>query len=143
MIRLFHLYLITGGMPAAVQTYIDTKDLIQVESVQKGILTLYRQDIQEYNPGKELRVNELFDLIPSELNSSNKRFILKNFMRMPWLRNCIATDGTSIISTISRRVSWIFFLNVMLKLFRWKLSRANIMHGITPFRMCWKMLNMV
>lgn len=87
MMRLFHLYLITGGMPAAVQTYIDTKDLIQVESVQKGILTLYRQDIQEYNPGKELRVNELFDLIPSELNSSNKRFVLKNLHDNARFRN--------------------------------------------------------
>jgi len=78
MMRLFHLYLITGGMPAAVQSYIDTRDFIQVESVQKDILALYRQDIQNYNPGKELRINELFELIPSELNSPNKRFVLKD-----------------------------------------------------------------
>jgi len=78
MMKLFHLYLIVGGMPAAVQTYLDTQDFVQVEQRQKEILDLYRKDIKEYNPGHELQVNEIFDLIPSELNAMNKRFILKD-----------------------------------------------------------------
>lgn len=78
MMKLFHLYLITGGMPAPVQTYIDTRDFVQVEEKQKEILSLYRQDIKNYNPGRELSINEIFELIPSELNAMNKRFVLKN-----------------------------------------------------------------
>lgn len=78
MMKLFHLYLITGGMPAPVQTYIDTEDFVQVEARQKEILDLYKQDIASYNPGRELQVNEIFDLIPSELNAQNKRFIIKD-----------------------------------------------------------------
>jgi len=78
MMKLFHLYLIIGGMPAPVQTYIDTEDFIQVEASQKAILDLYKKDIADYNPGRELQVNEIFDLIPSELNAQNKRFIMKN-----------------------------------------------------------------
>lgn len=78
MMKLFHLYLIVGGMPAPVQTYIDTQDFVQVESRQKEILDLYRKDIKEYNPGRELQINEIFDLIPPELNAMNKRFILKD-----------------------------------------------------------------
>lgn len=78
MMKLFHLYLIVGGMPAPVQTYIDTQDFVQVEARQKEILDLYRKDIKEYNPGRELQVNEIFDLIPAELNEMNKRFILKD-----------------------------------------------------------------
>lgn len=78
MMKLFHLYLIIGGMPAPVQTYIDTDDFLQVESIQKAILDLYKKDIADYNPGRELQVNEIFDLIPSELNAQNKRFIMKN-----------------------------------------------------------------
>lgn len=78
MMKLFHLYLITGGMPAPVQTYLDTHDFVQVEARQKEILALYRKDIQDYNPGRELVVNEIFDLIPPELNAMNKRFVLKD-----------------------------------------------------------------
>jgi len=78
MMKLFHLYLITGGMPAPVQTYLDTRDFVQVETRQKEILDLYRKDIKEYNPGRELAINEIFDLIPSELNAPNKRFVMKD-----------------------------------------------------------------
>jgi len=78
MMRLFHMYLIIGGMPAPVQTYLDTKDYVRVEAKQKGILALYKLDIKNYNPGRELQINEIFDLIPPELNAPNKRFILKD-----------------------------------------------------------------
>lgn len=78
MMKLFHLYLITGGMPAPVQTYLDTRDFVQVEARQKEILALYKKDIQDYNPGRELVINEIFDLIPPELNAMNKRFIMKD-----------------------------------------------------------------
>lgn len=78
MMKLFHLYLIVGGMPSPVQTYIDTEDFVQVEARQKEILDLYKLDIANYNPGRELQINEIFDLIPSELNAQNKRFIMKN-----------------------------------------------------------------
>lgn len=78
MMKLFHLYLIIGGMPAPVQAYLDTHDFVQVEARQREILDLYRKDIQDYNPGRELVVNEIFDLIPPELNAANKRFIIKD-----------------------------------------------------------------
>lgn len=78
MMKLFHLYIIVGGMPAVVQKYVDTNDLVQVERLQKDILSLYKRDIGQYNKGKQLVVNEIFDLIPSELNAQNKRFVFKN-----------------------------------------------------------------
>lgn len=77
MMSLFELYLIIGGMPAAVSTYIDTKNLRKVLSEQQAIITLYKQDISKYDKENKLYLNEIFDLIPSELNAKNKRFILK------------------------------------------------------------------
>lgn len=77
MLSLFELYLIVGGMPAAVKTYIDTKNLRNVFNEQQAILTLYKQDISKYDKETKLYLNEIFDLIPSELNAKNKRFILK------------------------------------------------------------------
>ena len=78
LIRLFNLYLIVGGMPAAVQTYVDTNDLQRVLLEQQSILTLYRRDIARYDPDDKLYINDIFELIPSELNAKNKRFILKD-----------------------------------------------------------------
>ena len=78
LIRLFNLYLIIGGMPQAVQTYVDTNDLQRVLLEQQAILTLYRKDIARYDPDNKLYINDIFELIPSELNAKNKRFILKN-----------------------------------------------------------------
>ena len=78
LIRLFNLYLIVGGMPAAVQTYVDTNDLQRVLLEQQAILTLYSKDIARYDPDDKLYINDIFELIPSELNAKNKRFILKD-----------------------------------------------------------------
>ena len=78
LIRLFNLYLIVGGMPAAVQTYVDSNDLQRVLLEQQAILTLYRKDIARYDPDNKLYINDIFELIPSELNAKNKRFILKD-----------------------------------------------------------------
>ena len=78
MIALFELYLIIGGMPEAVSTYLETKNLRKVADAQNAIIRLYRRDISKYNEKNRLYLNEIFDLIPSELNAKNKRFILKN-----------------------------------------------------------------
>ena len=75
MMDLFRLYLIVGGMPAAVQRYLDTNNLNEVMQVQKGIIQLYKKDIAGYDPEHKLYLEEIFQLIPSELNSKNKRFI--------------------------------------------------------------------
>ena len=62
---LFRQYLIIGGMPKAVSTYVDTRDFKKVDSVKRAILTLYRNDIQKYADGNEARVPNIFDTIPS------------------------------------------------------------------------------
>ena len=78
MMALFELYLIVGGMPAAVKKYLETNNLQEVLREQKSIINLYKMDISQYDPNHKLYIEEIFDLIPSELNSKNKRFILKN-----------------------------------------------------------------
>lgn len=77
LMRQVLLYLIVGGMPAVVQTYLDTYDIAAVQAKQKEILQLYKWDISQYDPERKLYINEIFDLIPSELDAKNKRFILK------------------------------------------------------------------
>lgn len=78
MMDLFRLYLVVGGMPAAVKRYLTTHDLQKVQKDQQDILHLYKRDISQYDPEHKLNINEIFDLIPPELNAANKRFILKS-----------------------------------------------------------------
>ena len=71
LMKMIHLYLVVGGMPAAVQAYVDTNDLNVVEEKQKEILDLYKWDISQYDPNKKLEINEIFNLIPSELDAES------------------------------------------------------------------------
>ena len=78
VMKLFHLYLIVGGMPAAVDIYLKSNNIAKVIEVQKSIIDLYKKDIAQYDPKEKLYLNEILMLIPSEINSKNKRFVLKN-----------------------------------------------------------------
>ena len=78
LMELFRLYLIVGGMPAAVQKYLDTNNLQEVLAEQQSIIRLYKRDIAKYDKTNKLYLEEIFGLIPSELNAKNKRFVLKN-----------------------------------------------------------------
>jgi predicted AAA+ superfamily ATPase len=77
MLDAIRLYLIVGGMPAAVQKYLDTNNLRRVYEEQRGIIRTYKRDITKYDHDRKLQIEEIYDLIPSELNAKNKRFILK------------------------------------------------------------------
>ncbi len=78
LIDMFHLYLVVGGMPSVVREYLNTNNLKNVILEQKNICNLYRNDISKYDKENKLYIKEIFDLIPSELNNQNKRFIMKN-----------------------------------------------------------------
>lgn len=78
MMDLFYLYLIVGGMPAVVQRYLDTKNLMDVYREQRNIINLLKKDISHYDPANKLYLEEIFELIPSELKSQNKRFKFKS-----------------------------------------------------------------
>ena len=75
LLDLFYLYLIIGGIPAVVEAYLKTKNLHEVFQIQEGIIKLYKKDIAQYDPKNKLYLEEIFQLIPSELNCKNKRFI--------------------------------------------------------------------
>ena len=65
-------------MPSVVKKYLETNNLKDVVEEQNNINRFYRQDISKYDENNNLYIKEIFDLIPSELNNQNKRFIMKN-----------------------------------------------------------------
>ena len=77
MMEMIRLYLIVGGMPAAVQKYLDTNNVRHVLDQQRDIIKTYKRDITKYDPEHKLQIEEIYNLMPPELNAKNKRFILK------------------------------------------------------------------
>ncbi len=79
MLKLFQTYVVVGGMPQVVQTYVDTHDIGRVIETQNSILAQYRLDISQYAQGNEkIKIKSIFDSIPAQLNDKKKRFILSH-----------------------------------------------------------------
>lgn len=76
LLAMFFVYLIVGGMPDAVRTYVETKDIREVDKVQHDIIGLYKEDFSQYEQeDRKLRLKAIYDLIPTELNKQNKKFV--------------------------------------------------------------------
>ena len=79
LLKLFYSYIVVGGMPAVVQTYVETHDIGLVIETQRSILELYRMDISKYSSETDkIKIKAIFDSIPSQLNDKNRRFFLKH-----------------------------------------------------------------
>lgn len=69
-------YFIIGGMPAAVQTWLDTRDYFEVESVQKQLLKAYEDDFSKHAPaGLIAKIRYVWQSIPTQLAKENKKFV--------------------------------------------------------------------
>lgn len=70
--REFRLYMLIGGMPQAINAYLDTNDLGAVDKVKRGIIQIYMDDFQKLDETGRLEM--LFQNIPAQLNSNGTRF---------------------------------------------------------------------
>jgi len=86
MMRHFREYLIVGGMPAAVNRFIETADMQKVMKEQNDIINSYRDDVKKYAGTNKFKVREVFDSIPEQLNKNNKRYYLSMLSKEPKLR---------------------------------------------------------
>lgn len=72
----YRQYLVVGGMPEVVATYISNEDFGKTITNQKDILAGYRNDISKYAGNDKMLVKSVFDAIPGQLSKQDKRFIL-------------------------------------------------------------------
>lgn len=72
----FRLYMIVGGMPQAVNKYVETKDFDAVDAAKRDVLSIYRNDIFNYAGELADKVVSVFDQIPSQLSKHEKKFRL-------------------------------------------------------------------
>lgn len=74
--RYFRQYMIVGGMPQAVEEYVNTRDFDKVDAIKRQILRLYRNDIKKYAGSATGRVSAIFEAIPGQLQKHEKKFTL-------------------------------------------------------------------
>lgn len=72
----FKEYLIVGGMPQSVLVYRETRDFEKTDKIKRNILKLYREDIRKHSDELNLKVEQIFDLIPSQLQKHEKKFTI-------------------------------------------------------------------
>jgi hypothetical protein len=88
MMELLRCYMLVGGMPQAVLSYLDSKDFRNVDRVKRSILALYRNDISKYAGRQVPRVTQMFDNIPGALQQHEKRFRPSQLKAGTKMRDC-------------------------------------------------------
>ncbi len=80
LLDLFRRYLLVGGLPDAVNTYLDTHNIIRVREVQEAIRSLYASDSSKYENAhnKRLLIRRIYEMIPSQMENKKKRVVAKD-----------------------------------------------------------------
>ncbi len=74
----FKIYLLIGGLPEAVNKFVETRNMAAVRKVHRDIHNLYRIDASQYDDGHKLVIRRIYDMIPSNLESKKKRVVVKD-----------------------------------------------------------------
>ena len=78
LLRMFRYYLIVGGMPEAVNQFVQDQNITKVRAIQKDIIELYRVDASQYDEERKLKIRTIYDLIPSLLENKKKRVVYRD-----------------------------------------------------------------
>ena len=78
LLKRFQYYLLVGGLPEAINKYLDDRNMARVRQIHKDIHNLYRIDASQYDNEHKLKIRKIYDLIPSNLENKKKRIVYKN-----------------------------------------------------------------
>ena len=77
LLKRFQYYLLVGGLPEAVNTYLEDRNMVRVRGIHNDIHELYRIDASQYDEEHKLKIRRIYDLIPSNLENKKKRVVYK------------------------------------------------------------------
>lgn len=146
MLELVNLYLVIGGMPESVVKYLETNNIHDVRSAQLAIVNMYKKDISKYDRENKLYIQDIFDLIPSELNAKNKRFILKSLnenAKYDRYRNSflwLADAGVALPTYNVEEPRMPLRLNELRNLFKLFLNDVGLLSSYYPFELSLKII---
>ena len=102
----FREYMVVGGMPQAVETYLEGRDLAAVDRVKRDILELYRADMYKFAGALKAKVRAVFNEIPASLSRHEKRIVLADVRKGAKMRDFDSTfewlDSSRIVNVCSR-----------------------------------------
>ena len=78
LLKRFQYYLLVGGLPEAVNLYLDDRNMVRVRQAHRDIHDLYRIDASQYDVEHKLMIRRIYDLLPSNLENKKKRIVYKN-----------------------------------------------------------------
>ena len=78
MMGFFRKYLLVGGLPDAVNAYLETKNIQAIRDIQNEIHEYYTADASKYDNEMKLKIRRIYDLIPSNMENKKKRIIVQN-----------------------------------------------------------------
>lgn len=99
----FREYVLIGGMPAVVEKFLESQNLQRVSEIQKQISSYYVSDILKYveNEQRKLRIKEIYEAIPAEVNAKNKRFMSSHVLDRDYLRSHDVRDDFAWLTNAS------------------------------------------
>ena len=77
MIQQFKIYLLVGGLPEAINKFLENRNMSHVRKVHRDIHELYRIDASQYDTEKKLLIRKIYDMIPSYMENKKKRIVVK------------------------------------------------------------------
>lgn len=88
ILDLFKKYLIVGGLPKAVDTFVETRNITEIRSVQNEVHDLYEIDCTKYEEehNRRLKIRRIYEMIPSTLENKKKRVVIKDIENKSWKR---------------------------------------------------------
>ena len=88
MMDLFKKYLIVGGPPKAVSTFVETRNIMEIRSVQTEVHDLYEVDCTKYEEehNRRLKIRRIYEMVPSNLENKKKRVVIKDIENKSWKR---------------------------------------------------------
>lgn len=78
LLKRFQYYLLVGGLPEAINNYLNDRNMVRVRQTHRDIHDLYRIDASQYDEEHKLKIRKIYDLIPSNLENKKKRIVYKN-----------------------------------------------------------------
>jgi hypothetical protein len=145
---LLRKYYYIGGMPEAVQTYLDTDDMTEVRTIQKELLLYYENDFSKHAPTEQIpRIQMVWNSIPAQLSKENRKFIYgvvregaraKDYeLAIQWLADYglvhksfrVKKPGMPLISYMDQSSFKMFMLDVGLLAAKGNLSAKTLLEG--------------
>lgn len=78
LLDLFKKYLIVGGLPDCVNTFIATKNVMQIRQIQTDIASFYAADAGKYDTEHRLKIRRIYEMMPSVMQNTKKRIVIKD-----------------------------------------------------------------